>query len=61
MALDVTLRAPHGGIFVFFAVGNLLGFLIALAAGIAVACASVIILKTLTESKEEIEELSYSV
>ena len=61
MALDVTLRAPHGGIFVFFAVGNLLGFLIALAAGIAVACASVVILKTLTESKEEIEELSYSV
>jgi fructose PTS system EIIBC or EIIC component len=61
MALDVTLRAPHGGIFVFFAVGNLLGFVIALAAGIAVACASVVILKTLTESKEEIEELSYSV
>ena len=60
MALDVTLRAPHGGIFVFFAVGNLLGFVIALAAGIAVACASVVILKTLTESKEEIEELSYS-
>ena len=60
MALNVTLRAPHGGIFVFFAVGNLLGFVIALAAGIAVACASVIILKTLTESKEEIEELSYS-
>ena len=61
MALNVTLRAPHGGIFVFFAVGNLLGFVIALAAGIAVACASVVILKTLTESKEEIEELSYSV
>jgi fructose PTS system EIIBC or EIIC component len=61
MALDVTLRAPHGGIFVFFAVGNLLGFVISLAAGIAVACASVVILKTLTESKEEIEELSYSV
>ena len=27
---------------------------------LAVACASVVILKTLTESKEEIEELSYS-
>ena len=35
--------------------------MISLAAGIAVACASVVILKTLTESKEEIEELSYSV
>jgi PTS system fructose-specific IIC component len=61
MALDVTLRAPHGGIFVFFAVGHLLWFVVSLGAGIAVACASVIILKTLTESKEEIEELSYSV
>jgi PTS system fructose-specific IIC component len=61
MALDVTLRAPHGGIFVFFAVGHLLSFVIALGAGILVACASVIILKTFTESKEEIEELSYSV
>ena len=30
MAFDVTLRAPHGGIFVLFAVGNILGFLISL-------------------------------
>ena len=37
MALDVTLRAPHGGIFVLFAVGNVLWFLIALAAGVIVA------------------------
>ena len=35
MAMDVTLRAPHGGIFVLFAVGNILGFLIALAAGVS--------------------------
>ena len=33
MAFDVTLKAPHGGIFVFFAIGNLLWFLVALAAG----------------------------
>ena len=58
MAFDVTLRAPHGGIFVFFAVGHLLWFAVSLVAGVAVACASVIILKSLTESKEEIEELS---
>jgi PTS system fructose-specific IIC component len=57
MATDVTLRAPHGGIFVLFAVGNKVGFLIALAAGVAVAAALVILLKQLTESKEEIEEL----
>ncbi len=33
MALDCTLRAPHGGIFVFPVVGNVPGYLIALAAG----------------------------
>ena len=37
MAFDVTLKAPHGGIFVFFAIGNLLWFLVALAAGTVVA------------------------
>jgi PTS system fructose-specific IIC component len=58
MAFDVTVRAPHGGIFVLFAVGNILGYLIALAAGVAVGAASVIALKSLTESSEEIEELS---
>ena len=35
MALDVSVRAPHGGIFVLFAVGNILGYLIALVAGVA--------------------------
>ena len=33
-AFDVTLRAPHGGIFVLFAVGNIAGFLISLAIGV---------------------------
>ncbi|HET8602935.1 MAG TPA: fructose-specific PTS transporter subunit EIIC [Marmoricola sp.] len=45
-AFQVTLRAPHGGIFVLFAVGNIVGFLIALAAGVLVAAAAVITLKT---------------
>ena len=31
MASGVTLQAPHGGIFVFFAIDNLLWFLVALA------------------------------
>jgi fructose PTS system EIIBC or EIIC component len=57
MAMDVSLRAPHGGIFVLFAVGNVLGFLLALAAGVLVAATLVIVLKQFTESKEEIEEL----
>ncbi|WP_370248701.1 fructose-specific PTS transporter subunit EIIC [Nocardioides sp.] len=47
MALDVTLRAPHGGIFVLFAVGNILGFLVSLLAGVVVAAAAVIGLKSL--------------
>ena len=33
--------APHGGIFVLFAVGNILGFLIALVAGVVVAAVAV--------------------
>lgn len=57
MAMDVTLRAPHGGIFVLFAVGNVIGFLLSLAAGVLVAATLVIVLKQFTESKEEIEEL----
>jgi len=45
-ALDVTLRAPHGGIFVMFAVGNWVGFVVALLAGVLVATAAVVALKT---------------
>jgi PTS system fructose-specific IIC component len=58
MGLDVTLRAPHGGVFVLFAVGDIIGFLIALAAGVLAGAASVVVLKTLTESKQEIDELT---
>jgi PTS system fructose-specific IIC component len=59
MAMDVTLRAPHGGIFVLFAVGNIVGFLIALVAGVLVATGLVVTLKSLTESKEELDELAH--
>lgn len=45
-ALDVSLRAPHGGIFVLFAVDGVLGFFIALLAGTLVAAAAVIALKS---------------
>ncbi|ABL82686.1 MULTISPECIES: fructose-specific PTS transporter subunit EIIC [unclassified Nocardioides] len=47
MALDVGVRAPHGGIFVLFAVSNILGYLIALAVGTLVGAAAVIGLKSL--------------
>jgi len=45
MAGDVTLRAPHGGVFVLFAVGNVVWFLLALLAGMLVTAASVSALK----------------
>ncbi len=45
-AFDVSLRAPHGGIFVLFAVDGVLGFVIALAAGVLAAAAAVIALKS---------------
>lgn len=51
MAFDVTLKAPHGGIFVFFAIGRLAWFLVALAAGTIVAAIAVIAAKQLTGTK----------
>ena len=43
----VTLAAPHGGIFVFFAVDQVLWFLVAIAVGTVVSAASVTALKQL--------------
>ncbi len=43
---EVGVRAPHGGIFVLFAVTNVLGYLIALVAGVVVGAATVIALKS---------------
>lgn len=45
MALNVGARAPHGGIFVFFAIDPLWGWIVALLAGIAVSTIAVIVLK----------------
>ncbi|WP_349270272.1 PTS lactose transporter subunit IIC [Mycolicibacterium parafortuitum] len=49
MAFGVTLRAPHGGIFVFFAIGNLLWFVVALAAGTIASALAVIAAKQLVK------------
>lgn len=46
MGMDVTLRAPHGGIFVLFAVDNVLGFFVALLAGVLLSAALVVLLKS---------------
>ncbi|MGK2887414.1 MAG: PTS fructose transporter subunit IIABC [Rhodococcus sp. (in: high G+C Gram-positive bacteria)] len=51
MATDVTLSAPHGGIFVFFAIGQLLWFLIALAIGTIVAAFLVVFAKQFLKGK----------
>lgn len=45
MAFNCTLRAPHGGIFVFPVMGNVGGYFIALAAGAAVGMILLAILK----------------
>ncbi|SEK36666.1 PTS fructose transporter subunit IIABC [Rhodococcus maanshanensis] len=45
MATDVTLGAPHGGLFVLFAIGNIAWFLISIAAGTVVAATAVVLAK----------------
>jgi fructose PTS system EIIBC or EIIC component len=45
MAFNVTSQAPHGGIFVFFAIGNLLMFVISIIAGTIVSALAVVALK----------------
>ncbi|MGW0081165.1 PTS fructose transporter subunit IIABC [Streptomyces sp. NPDC003393] len=47
MAFGATLRAPHGGIFVVPLIGNPFLYLIAIAAGMCVTTALVVVLKTL--------------
>ncbi|MBD0420521.1 PTS sugar transporter subunit IIA [Streptomyces sp. TRM S81-3] len=47
MTFEATLRAPHGGIFVVPLIGNPLLYLVAIAAGVCVTTALVIVLKGL--------------
>lgn len=56
MAFDVTLKAPHGGIFVFFAIGNLLWFLVALAAGTVAGALAVVAAKQFIKPSTQTEE-----
>ncbi|WP_312170499.1 fructose-specific PTS transporter subunit EIIC, partial [Microbacterium sp.] len=51
MALSVQSLAPHGGIFVFFAIDPIWGFLLALVAGTLVSAFAVIGLKRFARSK----------
>lgn len=55
MAVGVELSAPHGGIFVFFAMSNPLMFILALALGTVVTAALVVALKQLNANRHPAE------
>ena len=56
MAFDVTLKAPHGGIFVFFAIGNLIWFVVALVVGTVAGALAVIVAKQFAKPSAKVEE-----
>jgi PTS system fructose-specific IIC component len=53
MAFGATLRAPHGGIFVVPLIGNAFPYLIAIAAGVCVSTALVVLLKGMRKQNPE--------
>lgn len=58
MGMGVTSQAPHGGIFVFFAIGNLLWFVLAIIAGSVVGALVVIALKRWAHRRTVREEVA---
>ena len=54
MAMDVAVRAPHGGIFVLFAVDGVVGYLVSLGAGVLVGAVLVVALKSLGPSDADV-------
>ena len=58
MAMHVRSKAPHGGLFVFFAIDNLLGFVISIIAGALVTCVGVLALKQLAANKKKTAEVA---
>ena len=57
MALSVGSRAPHGGVFVFFAIDPFWGYLVAIAAGVVVSTAAVLAMKQFWPNKAVEEAL----
>ncbi|MFJ6002054.1 fructose-specific PTS transporter subunit EIIC [Arthrobacter sp. NPDC092385] len=53
MGSGVTSQAPHGGIFVFFAIGNILMFVTAILVGTVISALAVIALKRYATSKKD--------
>ena len=60
MALSVGSRAPHGGVFVFFAIDPFWGYLVAIAAGVVVSTAAVLAMKRFWPNKA-VEEAAQNV
>ena len=56
MAAGVTSRAPHGGIFVFFAIGGILWFIIAILAGTVAGAVAVIAAKQFAKPTVKVDE-----
>lgn len=57
MATDVTLGAPHGGLFVLFAIGNIAWFLLSIAVGMVVAAVAVVLAKQFLRRRGESESV----
>ena len=56
MATGVTSRAPHGGIFVFFAIGNLAWFIISIAIGTVAGAVAVVAAKQFVKPSVKVDE-----
>ncbi|HEX3286327.1 MAG TPA: fructose-specific PTS transporter subunit EIIC [Mycobacterium sp.] len=56
MATGVTSRAPHGGIFVFFAIGHLIWFVVAILIGSVVGALAVIAAKQFVKSSAKVDD-----
>ncbi|OBA99968.1 PTS lactose transporter subunit IIC [Mycobacteriaceae bacterium 1482268.1] len=56
MAAGVTSRAPHGGIFVFFAIGHLLWFIVAIVIGSIAGALAVIAAKQFAKPRATVDE-----
>jgi PTS system fructose-specific IIC component len=55
MGTGVTSRAPHGGIFVFFAIGNIWMFVLAIVAGMVVSALVLVVLKRFVRRRTPLE------
>ena len=56
MALHAASRAPHGGVFVFFAMDNFAWFVVSILVGAVISCAGIVALKQMAATKKAVEE-----